>query len=234
MGRATMSQLNVTLAITGLAVIGIGLLSSRIDRLPLSGPMLALATGVVTGPLALGWIAPGTWPEAHEVLKEAARLTLAVSVFGIAIRTPLEDFRRVARPVAVLLSLGMLAMWGVSAGIAWGVLGLSPVIALALGAALTPTDPVVASSIVTGPPAERALPDRLRSTISLESGANDGLGYLIVLLPVHFLNHAAAEAWGIWLRDTLLIGVVLAVAIGAATGWLAARAAGSRSIRSSA
>ncbi|MFW5641716.1 MAG: cation:proton antiporter [Roseicyclus sp.] len=219
-----MSQLNVTLAITGLAVISIGLLSSRIDRAALSAPMLALATGVVTGPLALGWIAPGGWPEAHTVLKQAARLTLAISVFGIAIRTPLEDLRRLARPVAVLLTLGMLAMWAVSAGLAWGLMGLSPLIALALGAALTPTDPVVASSIVTGPPAERALPDRLRGTISLESGANDGLGYLLVLLPVHFLNRAAPEAWGVWLRDTVLIGVGLAVAIGAVSGWLTARA----------
>lgn len=219
-----MSQLNVILAVTGVAVVAIGLISSRIDRAPLSAPLLALATGVVTGPLALGWLEPAAWPDAETILKEAARFTLAISVFGIAMRTPVENYRMLARPVAVLLTLGMLAMWAVSAGIAWGVLGLPPLMALALGAAVTPTDPVVASSIVTGSPAERALPDRLRSTLSLESGANDGLGYLLVLLPIPFMSHAAPEAWSIWLRDTLLVGVLLAVAIGAFLGWLAAAA----------
>ena len=217
-----MEQLYVAITITGAAVLCLGLVSSRIDRLPLSAPMIALALGVICGPLVLNWLRPEEWPNAHTILKEAARFTLAISVLGIAIRTPVRNYRRLLRPVAILLTLGMAVMWGVSSGVAWAVLGVSPMLALALGAAVTPTDPVVASSIVTGAPAERALPDRLRSTLSLESGANDGLGYLFVLLPLQFLRHDAAEAWTAWLVETFLIGVVLAVAIGALAGWIAA------------
>jgi NhaP-type Na+/H+ or K+/H+ antiporter len=223
-GESLMEQLNLAVAIAGSAVVLIGLVSTRIDRAPLSAPMLTLGIGVLFGPLAFGLLRPGDWPNAETILKEAARFTLSISVFGIAIRTPVRDYRRLARPVAILLTLGMVVMWAASSGIAWAVLGLSPLVALALGAALTPTDPVVASSIVTGAPAERALPDRLRATLSLESGANDGLGYLLVLLPVHLMAHAPAEAWRIWAVETLLIGVILAVAIGAVAGWLAALA----------
>jgi NhaP-type Na+/H+ or K+/H+ antiporter len=218
-----MSQLNISLAVAGSAVVLIGLISTKIDRGPLSSPLLALGAGVLFGPVALGWIEPDSWGHPDAILKEAARLTLAVSVMGIALRTPVENYRKLARPTLILLTFGMVLMWAVSAGLTWAILGLAPWVALALGAALTPTDPVVASSIVSGAPAERGLPDRLRSTLSLESGANDGLGYLFVMLPVHFMSHQPGAAWAIWLRDTVLIGVLLAAVIGAVIGWGTAR-----------
>ena len=217
-----MTQLNVTIAIAGLAVVLIGLFSTRIDRGPLSSPLIALAVGVICGPALIGWILPEHWGHPETILKEAARFTLAVSVMGIAMRTPAEDYRRLLRPVALLLTLGMLLMWAVSSGLSWAVMGLSPWVALAVGAAATPTDPVVASSIVTGQPAEEHLPDTLRSTLSLESGANDGLGYLFVMLPVYHLGQYASP-WSVWLWEALLVGIALAILIGAVCGWLAAR-----------
>jgi len=45
-----------------------------------------------------------------------------------------------------------------------------------IGALLSPTDPV-AVPIVSGPLAEKCIPERVRNAISFESGANDGLGY---------------------------------------------------------
>lgn len=217
-----MDQLSITLAVTGFIVVFVGLVSTKIDRGPLSSPLIALGAGVLFGPSAFGWVEPASWGRPETILKEAARLTLGVSVMGIALRTPVENYRKLLRPTLVLLTLGMILMWMISSGLAWSALGLSPWVALAIGAALAPTDPVVASSIVTGAPAERGLPDKLRSTLSLESGANDGLGYLFVMLPVHFMAHPPDAAWAIWLRDTVLIGVVLAVAIGVSIGWATA------------
>jgi NhaP-type Na+/H+ or K+/H+ antiporter len=220
-----MDQVNATLAICGAAVVLIGLVSGTLKRSPLSAPMLALGTGIVAGPHLLGWLNGPGWPDARAILKEAARFTLAISVMGIALRTPVGDYLKLARPVGVLLTAGVLAMWAVSAGVAWVALGATPMVALLIGAAITPTDPVVASSIVTGQTAEETLPDRLRSTLSLESGANDGLGYLIVMLPLLALStEGAGVPWQQWLREVVLIGILLAVAlglvIGAATGWL--------------
>ena len=118
-----MSQLNIIVAIAAVAVVLLGLVSTRIDRGPLSVPLLALVVGVVTGEVGLGWIAFESWPRAETILKEAARFTLAISVMGIAMRTPLPSYRRLARPVLTLLTLGMIAIWAVSSGLAWGVLG---------------------------------------------------------------------------------------------------------------
>ena len=218
-----MHQVNIAVAIAGFVCVLAGLASARFQSLPISKPLIALCVGVLVGPEVLQWLDPHGWPHARTILKEAARFTLAISVFGIALRTPMGSYRRLVRPVGVLLTLGMAAMWAVSAGLAWALLGLSPLMALLLGAVITPTDPVVASSIVTGGLAERVLPDRLRSTLSLESGANDGLAYLIVLLPILLIgNGPASAALQVWLVDIFVIGVLLAVAVGALIGYLAA------------
>lgn len=216
-----MHQIHAAVVVCAATVIGLGLLSGWIKRSAVSVPLLALAIGVAVGPLGLGWLRPDAWAEPHRILKELARITVAISVTGIALRTPVEDMRRMLRPVAMLLSLGMLGMWAVSAALSWAVLGLAPLAALLLGAAVTPTDPVVASAIVTGKAAEEKLPSRLRSTLSLESGANDGLGYLIVLLPLLALTLPPGEyVLSHWLVETLVIGVLVAIALGAAIGAL--------------
>lgn len=217
-----MLQLNATVAVAAAIVLFLGLISRRIETAPVSRPLLAMSAGIAAGPIALGWILPQDWGHAETILREAARFALAISVTGIAIRTPRENFSKLARPWAVLLTLGMLAMWTVSAGLGWALLPFSPLVLLVLGACVTPTDPVVSSSIVTGKAAETALPDRTRSLLSLESGANDGLGYLIVLLPITFLLHPTT-GWSRFLTDVFLIGVCAAVILGGILGWATAR-----------
>ncbi|MEX1147133.1 MAG: cation:proton antiporter, partial [Sphingomonadales bacterium] len=157
-----MQQINIAIAIAGIVVVLLGLVSARMESLPLSKPLMALLVGIAVGPEVLGWLVPEHWSGSEVVLKEAARFTLAISVFGITLRTPRRDYKRLLRPVAMLVVIGMVVMWGVSAGLAWTLLGVSPLLALLVGAVLTPTDPVVASSIVTGARAERMLPNRLR------------------------------------------------------------------------
>ncbi len=74
--------------------------------------------------------------------------------------------------IAMPLTLGLLAVIG---------LVLFPELAVAeaflLAAVLTPTDPVVTSSVVTS----RRVPERVRHTLNLESGLNDGLALPFVL-----------------------------------------------------
>lgn len=214
-----MEQLNIAIAVTAFAVIAIGMDSERFEWSMLSRPMLALAVGVLSGPQVLSLLDPQHWPEPHLLMKEAARLTLAMSVMAVALRVDTRQIRRRLRPVALLLTAGMLSMWAVSAGLTWAILGVSPVMALLIGAAVTPTDPVVASSIVTGDAAETALPEKTRSVMSLESGANDGLGYLLVLLPILLMTHSHGVGER-WLLDVLLVGVLLAICIGGALGFL--------------
>jgi NhaP-type Na+/H+ or K+/H+ antiporter len=211
-----MQQLYLTMALAALTVMGLGLTSGLLQKLHLSRPLLALAIGVAAGPAGLGLMRPEDWGDPQLILKEAARLTLAISVMGVALRIPAQDLPRLRRPLLLLLGPGLLMMWAVSSGLAWLAFGLAPLMALAVGAAITPTDPVVAASIVTGHVAKSSLPCDTRTILSTESGANDGLAYLLVLLPLLLLTEGIEAGLSRFLSQTIPVGVLLAVAIGAA------------------
>lgn len=71
----------------------------------------------------------------------------------------------------------MTIMWIVSSLIVWAMVPhLSVLHALAIGACVTPTDPVLSNSIVKGKFADKNVPKDLQKIIVAESGANDGLG----------------------------------------------------------
>jgi NhaP-type Na+/H+ or K+/H+ antiporter len=189
-------------------------------RLPVSEPVLALAMGVVLGPEALGVLALPPLTQDTAWLHTAARLLLAISVMAVALRHPVSAARANLRPVLLLLAVAMPLMAVVTAGLAALVLGVGLGAAVLIGAALCPTDPVLASSVATGKPAEEDLPARDRQILSLESGANDGLALPLVLVAVAL---AGDRGVGGALGESLW-QVVGAVLVGVPAGWLAARA----------
>jgi sodium/hydrogen antiporter len=83
-----------------------------------------------------------------------------------------------------------------------------------------PTDPVLASSVVTGEDAERDLPARERELLSLESGANDGLALPLVVVALA----VAGSLTGVDAAVEITWQVLGATALGAAAGLLAAKA----------
>jgi sodium/hydrogen antiporter len=217
-------ELPVALLTVGGLVLATGLWSGRLQGLGLSAPLLALGLGVLLGPAGADALDPARWgPPPLRLLEEMARLTLAIALMGVALRLPRGFVRRQWRALALLFAVGMPLMAGATALLGWAVLGLGPLVALLLGAVLCPTDPVVATSIVTGPLAERHLPGRLRDLVSAESGGNDGLAYPLVFLPVLLLTHAADAAWADWMLRIVLWQVGFAVALGLAIGYGAGR-----------
>lgn len=218
-----MTQLNVALAIMGGVAVCIALLSALIKRSPVSEPALAVLVGLAVGPYGLNWLDLARWGDTFSILEQAARLTLAIGLMGVALRLQRSALKAMLKPVILLLIFAMLGMWLVSSLLAGWLLGLSLWAALLLGAVVTPTDPVVASSIVTGKFAKKHLPLRLRDTLSAESGANDGLAYAFVMLPILMLSHTPDQAWSRWLVDSVLIGIGGAALMGAAVGFAAAK-----------
>lgn len=213
---STVAVLAVATALLGLLV---ATLSTRLRRLPLSEPLLGLLTGVVLGPALVGILDVGALTSVTADAHDVANVLLAISVMAVALRYPSGDAWRLRRPVALLLLVAMPLMAAASALVAWP-LGLGFAAAVGLGCALCPTDPVLASSVVTGGPAERDLPGRTRRLLSLESGANDGLALLLVLLALVALGPLTApEAIAQIVRE-----VVGAIALGTVSGWAAGRA----------
>jgi len=213
----TLDLLLITVGALGVLVAA---LSARIRRLPVSEPLLAVVVGVLVGPEVLDALPLPPITTEHATVHEAARILLAISVTGVALRYPFASVRAQLRPLSILLLVAMPAMALISTGLAGAILGLTLGAALLLGTAICPTDPVLASSVVTGKPAEEDLPARDRQILSLESGANDGLALPFVLAAVAVAGPmTAGQAVG-----EALWQVLGAAALGVLAGWLGGRA----------
>ena len=179
---------DIVLVVLGATILTLGLPSTLLKRMWLSVPLLALAIGVALGPEVVGVLDPGRLDGEHRALEELARVTLAVSLVASGLQFTRSDLRATWCRGGVLLTIAMAGMWLTTSLGAWLLLDVEAWIALLIGAILTPTDPVVASSLVTGRLAEANLPRRLRRSLHLEAGANDGLALVFVLIPVLVLT----------------------------------------------
>ena len=85
-----------------------------------------------------------------------------------------------------------------------------------LGALLSPTDPVLSSSVVTNP----RVPRVVRHSLNLESGLNDGLALPAVLA---FLAVAAGQddfVWWQFVLQDVTLGFAFGIAMGLLAAWL--------------
>lgn len=195
-----------------------------------SDPLAALMLGVVLGPLVLSWVDPIQWGLSQEhVLEQAARITLAIGLMGIALRLPQTYTLHHWKSLAILLGLVMPFMWLVSGLLVYFIFKFPFWEAMMIGAALTPTDPIVSNSIVTGVAADTCLPPRVRHLISTEAGMNDGLAYPFVLLCILMIQGTAVEVGPAsvgsviphWLTHVVIAEVLGSVLFGVIVGFVA-------------
>ncbi|KAG8742828.1 hypothetical protein FRC10_000874 [Ceratobasidium sp. 414] len=104
--------------------------------------------------------------------------------------------------------------------------------ALLIAACITPTDPILANSITKGRYADRSVKPSVRNIIVAESGANDGLGYPFIFLPLLSIMARSSEEFNApnrhlsgviarWIYETWLYQVTLSVVLGLIIGWIA-------------
>lgn len=223
MSGEPLPELNVIIAVVGGMILLLGIASQRLGVSPLPPVVIALGVGILVGPKVLDLIDPAEIASRSAIIEYAARLTLAIGLFGVALRIGRRYWRQRWRDVAILVGAGMPLMWAISSGLVYWILDLPFWLALLIGAIITPTDPIASTPIVSGEVAEKSLPARLRHVISADSGANDGLAYLFVLLPILMLTRPSHEAVSHWLTKTLLWEVIAATVIGIVIGYVAAK-----------
>lgn len=231
-----MNDFNVITALLGGTIFLLGLGSNRLAASPFPPTLVALLIGIGVGPAGFDLINLAALGDKPVLLEKAARLALGIGLVGVALRIPSEYPRQNWRPMLTLIGLGMPLMWIISTSLVYFILDLPFWLATLIGAAITPTDPVAASPIVTGPVAEKNIPARIRHAISFDSGANDGLSYLFIFLAFLMLTKPVGEAFSHWLLHTVLWEVVAATAfgmlIGYASGILLLKSEGAQAIKS--
>jgi sodium/hydrogen antiporter len=219
-----LSELYVSLAAVGGLLLLLGMLGGVLkERTPVSEPLISLLAGVLIGPAVFDLLDLTNLGNQTLILEEAALVTLGIALVGVALRLPVGYASGNWRLLVVLLGILMPLMWVGSGLLVYLILGLPIWVCVLIGAIVTPTDPVVASSIVAGGVAERNLPAKLRHAISAESGFNDGLALPFVALPILVLTESPGGALGHWVTHTILLEITAGAAVAALMGYLAGK-----------
>lgn len=216
---------NLAFLVVAFAILGFGLISRRLQKSLLTPPMAFVALGWLVSGQELGLL--DLRPEG-ELIHLLAEITLVMVLFTDASRIDLGLLRREHNLPARLLLLGMplcIALGAVVAGFLFAGRFTFWEAAL-LAAILTPTDAALGQAVVSSP----LVPVRVRQTINVESGLNDGIALPVVLV---FLSLCASEVPGkggasYWLRFGALqvtLGPLVGIAVGWAGGRLVDRAA---------
>jgi sodium/hydrogen antiporter len=190
-----------------LAVIFVwGTFSARAAAI--STPIFFVATGVImTQVLDL----TGLESDPH-LIKVVAEVTLVWVLFADASRVRIADLRASGGIYLRLLGLGLPLTIVLGAVAAAVVLGVSPWYALLLGAALAPTDAALGAAVMS----DRRVPRRVRQTLNVESGLNDGIATPVVVIAIAGIAAAAGldHAGSGNALVALLVGVVVGVVVG--------------------
>jgi len=204
--------------VVAVAVLAFALVSRRVAGWPVTMPMVFVAFGALTA--VLGWVEVPIEAEGVALLGE---VTLAVILFGDAVRIDVGALRRELGLPARLLGIGLPLTLALGALIGWVLLpGVGLLEAALVAAVLTPTDAALGQAVVE----DEAVPQRVRQGLNVESGLNDGLVLPAVLLLVALVT-GAQRAPGFWIGFVVQqVGLALLVGgvVGGAGGWLVRRA----------
>ncbi|KAG5927319.1 hypothetical protein E4U53_002885 [Claviceps sorghi] len=206
--------------------------------------VISLLVGVACGPYAADWIRPWSYAACHrDGLSDAqcedrlmaitlnfSRLVLGVQLVLAGVQLPSKYLWTQLRPVLLLVGPGMACMWMATSLLVWGLVGTPSFLhALAIGACVTPTDPVLSAVIVKGKFADHNIPRDLQHLVVAESGVNDGLGYPFLFFALYLIKYVgrdateggAGDAMGLWFAYTWGYTIILSIIYGAVVGWIA-------------
>ena len=212
----------LTLAFVGVAVLGAAVLPMLLSGRPLSFPIVYVVLGMAV--FALPLRLPPADPLAEgQLVERMTEFAVIVSLMGAGLkidRSPTwSSWSTTWRLLVVTMPLTIVGV----ALLGWWAVGLAPASALLLGAALAPTDPVLASDVQVGPPRSEG-EDEVRFGLTSEAGLNDGLAFPFTNAAIAMA--AAAGGVGSWFWGWFADDVVLKLVVGLAVGYVGGRAIG--------
>lgn len=206
------------LAAGAVVIFVYGLFSRVFERSVVSAAIFFTIVGVLLGPLVFGFFDQERLDTgAVGILAEA---TLILVLYTDAIRIDLRRLRRDAQLPARLLGIGLpltLLAGAVVAKLMFDSFDWAA--AFVLAAILTPTDAALGKPVVT----DERLPIRVRQTINVESGLNDGIMLPVVTVAVALLASQARAGQSGGVGRLLLEQIGLGLLAGAVIGWVGGR-----------
>jgi NhaP-type Na+/H+ or K+/H+ antiporter len=219
-----------TVAVLTVLVFGWALMSGALARRNVTGPLIFVTAGYLLGNSAWGPVPVNVETSSIHVIAE---VTLALLLFTDASRVNLRELRADSALPVRLLGIGLPLSIAAGAVVAGLLLDLPWGLALFLGATLAPTDAALSVQVIN----DERIPMRLRRSLNVESGLNDGIATPVVSVAIAVaasqLGHtdetvsielgAALQELGIGVIIGALLGGAGAVALNHATRheWIA-------------
>jgi sodium/hydrogen antiporter len=219
---------SIVFTAAGVAVFAAAVLPKLLRNAPLSMPMVFLAAGMLAFTFIPGLPDPDPL-QYGEFTGHLTEVCVLISLMGAGLALDRPLGRRQWSTTWRMLGLAMPVCIVALTLLGLGVLGLGLGAALLVAAALAPTDPVLASEVQVGEPAddedesERG-EDEIRFSLTSEAGLNDGLAFPFVYLAIAISLVGAEPSQ--WFGSWFAVDVLWRIAVGVLLGWLAGKALG--------
>ena len=155
-------------AVVALLIFGWSVASGALSRRNITGPLVFAVAGYLLANPDWG---PVPVDVDESSIHVAAEITLALLLFSDAARVNVHELRRDAGLPVRLLGIALPLSVVAGAGIAVALFDLPWALAGFVGAALAPTDAALSAQVID----DERVPIRLRRTLNVESGLNDGI-----------------------------------------------------------
>ncbi len=212
----------VEVAVLALFTFLYSVIAGRLEKLPISGPIVFVLTGLVLGPLGFGLFKDDVSQIEFRMLVD---LTLALILFIDASNADTSILRSQWKIPTRMLAIGLPGAIGLGIVAAvWLLDGLTFFEAAILATMLAATDAALGKAVVSN----EAVPIRLREGLNCESGLNDGLCVPILLVFIALAH--GSEGGGASMALELVaaelgIGMAVGMGISAVGAWLLRKAA---------
>ena len=204
-------------AVLGVLLMAGGLIGGLANRTFLSLTALFVVAGFVLGRGALGVL---HFDAQSGFVETLAVVALILILFRDGLEVEEEMLRGAWRPPLRKLVLAMPVTCLLVACVAKALTDLNWTEAFLVGALLSPTDPVLSSTVVTNP----RVPRVVRHSLNLESGLNDGLALPAVLAFAYSLDpHKSGFVWWHFVLRDVSLGFAAGIVVGFVAALVMAR-----------
>lgn len=219
--EATAPHLSYLLLSTFLILYALFSLFIR-NRLHIAEPPLATFVGIIFGPRVAGIITPTAWGLGDNVVQEVTRFVVSVQCFTIGVELPKKYMSQHWRSIGMLIGPVMAFGWLVCGLFIFLICNCSFQTALVISACLTPTDPVLSSSILDNSLFAERIPRRIKNMLAAESGCNDGTSFPFLYIGLSVLrNSTFGGTLKEWFLITILWQCIFGTFLGMVIGWVA-------------
>jgi NhaP-type Na+/H+ or K+/H+ antiporter len=218
-----MNEYVILITVFGAVVLLTAWLPGVLRNLPFSLPIACIALGALLAILPFANIPRVNPLQSVWATERITEFVLIISLMGAGLKLDRPLGWRSWATTWRLLAISMPLTIAAIAVLGWGLLGLGLASAILLGAALAPTDPVLASDVQVGPPNTEE-EDEVRFSLTSEAGLNDGLSFPFVHLAIAL---AAYQATGeAWFYNWITVAIVWKLSAALLVGWLTGKALG--------